>query len=55
LIFLRKSTGNEYNRLGDFIAINSVKNVVRLFGDYWKAVDTAQLKQKEKKEEFQKK
>lgn len=52
MIFLRKSTGNEYNRLGEFIANTPQKNLIKLFNDYWKAIDTAQVKHKEKKDEF---
>jgi hypothetical protein len=46
MIFLRKSVGNEFNRLGDFIQTNTGKNIVKLFTDYWKTVSTAQAKHK---------
>ena len=49
MIFLRKSTGNEYNRLGEFIGVNVSKNVVKLFTEYWKAIGLAETKHKEKK------
>ena len=41
LIFLRKAIGNEFNRMGEFILSSVTKNVVKLFTDYWKAVNTA--------------
>lgn len=55
MIFLRKSVGNEFNRLGDFVLSNTGKNIVKVFTDYWKGVSTAQAKHKEKKEEFTRK
>ncbi len=46
MIFLRKSVGNEYNRLGEFASTNISKNVIKLFTEYWNALCVAQTKQK---------
>lgn len=55
MIFLRKSTGNDFHRLGDFINTNVQKGMVKVFTEYWNTVAIAQNKNREKKEEFVKK
>ena len=55
MLFVRKSTGNDFHRLSDFVTNTIIKNIIKIFTEYWTVVSTAQSKHIDIKDLFNKK